>query len=149
MKQWIARHPEIKGLLWAIFAVSQGISLLTFKATSSSHNWLGLCGHVVGWFWYFCFGLSAFFILSGILYHAWRLIMASTQLPNKGHFAALFIAGASISLLFTLVGTSHPRIETFVAKVLGFSQNQFRLGGLPFYGLFQQLPYINLERLLS
>jgi S-DNA-T family DNA segregation ATPase FtsK/SpoIIIE len=149
MKQWISQHPEIKGLLWIIFTISQFVSLITFNASSTASNWLGFVGHCIGWIWYFSFGLSSFFILSGILYHAWRQISGSHKMPNKGHFVALFVAGASISLLFTLIGRSSPHLEIFAGKLLGFTSSQFHLGGLPFYGVVQRIPYVNLEKLLN
>src|SRR5574338_468369 len=149
MREWIRRHPEIKGVLWLILALSQFVSLSTFNAQEASHNWLGLTGHLSGWFWYFSFGFSSLFILLGIAYHGARLAFAANQLQNSSHFVALFIAGASLSLLFTMCGVLFPSFELFSGRLLGFSGGQFRLGGMPFYAIFQRLPYISLEQLFS
>lgn len=149
MKNWIQRHPEVKGILWALFVLSQFISLLTFTATSSSQNWLGLIGHFVGWFWYFFFGVGSFFILLGLGYHAIRLSIYKQDLENNSHFVALGTATFAFCLLLTLTAALFPSIEMLLGKSFAFEPKHFRLGGIPFHACFHDAPYINLKKLLN
>lgn len=148
MKNWIERHPEVIGILWALFALSQFVSLISFHAGHISSNWLGLCGHIAAWIWYAVFGLSSFFILLGLAFHAYRLIFKLPAPSNAGAIISLVLAGASLSMLLTLIACLMPTLEAISTPFFGFDP-RFRLGGMPFYSLFQEIPYINFKHLLN
>lgn len=148
MKNWLQRHPEVIGIVWAIFVLAQFISLFTFDAKSISSNWLGLCGHVTAWFWYTVFGISSFFILFGLGYYAYKCSFKVEATHNPGSIIALFVGGASLSLLFSIIGALAPVFEATVSHTLGFGR-EFCLGGAPFHALFQEIPYVNLQHLLN
>jgi len=149
MRNWIKSHPEIKGILLALFVISQYLSLFTFSASQAKANALGLVGFSIAWFWYFFFGISSFFILLALGYHAYRLIYKSLAFDGRSYFFSLFLAGSALSLLVTIGTHFVPSAEVQFNKLLGFSDMQLRLGGMPFYGIFHRLPYLNLENLFN
>ena len=149
MRNWIRRHPEVKGILLALFVASQYLCLFTFSAVNAKANALGLVGFACGMFWYFFFGITSFFILLGVGYHAYRLIYKTLAFENRSYFFALFIAGSALSLLITIFAQMAPSVELQFNKSFGFSASHLRLGGMPYYGIFYRLPYLNLENLFN
>lgn len=122
---WLQRHPEVQGILWLTFAICQLLSLVTFDSTTSSKNFFGLAGHAIGAVWYFTFGLSSYVIIVG---QAWIGLSLMFKLALPGglwQIASLFINGACLSLLLSVISPD----------------STFRPGGVPFALFYQKIFY--------
>ena len=153
-------HHEIKGFFLLILSALIFVSLITFYQTDPSRSWLGFVGYASAYSLSFLFGLGAYFIPVYMTWVGWKLL---TQ--DKIHhfsfrsfcFSALVVA---ICFLLTVIADSkrgdlsfiENRVYTetvIISSPYPHALIRYNLGGVPFYYFFRDLPYINLQQLLS
>ncbi|MBM3198657.1 MAG: DNA translocase FtsK [Chlamydiae bacterium] len=153
-------HPEAKGLLLLAGSLLLSLSLVSFDKHLPSANWLGLIGHGLAFALSFTFGLCSFFLLGFLFWYGWKLL-AEGQAPlirRKVLYFSLFLF--SLSLLLNVASQAgFPFPDTLLKKV--YSQSIFfeqpyphlytrhSVGGVFTYFLYQDIPQLNLEKLLS
>jgi S-DNA-T family DNA segregation ATPase FtsK/SpoIIIE len=129
------------------------LSLLRFSYGKESHNWLGLTGHAIGWFFHALFGLGSYIICAFIFWTALKLILFKpiSHIQSKlGYIAALV---CSVCLLLSLIEAKFPTVGNFLGST--FYTNmwtvklRYHLGGAPFYYIYHDLPNYNLHRMFN
>lgn len=152
--------PEAKGLFTLTISVLMALSLISFQDGNPDANWLGLIGYCVSFSWIYVFGIGSYlFVLFGL----W---LGACYLRNKTieHFSFKFVSYflMVISCCFILnvmaernmVSMEFFRTKIYTESLLiksSFEQRliRFNLGGVPFYSLYRDVPYLNLRYLLS
>jgi len=132
---WLQRHPEVQGILWLVFCVSQLLCLVSFDAASYQENFLGFIGHVLAGAWYFTFGMASFGIVAALCYHSLRLMFMKEPPTGPMQLISIFLAGSALSLLCSVIAS--PTFEALLSRIFGFDSAKFKLGGIPFALLWQ------------
>ncbi|HCJ83197.1 MAG: cell division protein FtsK [Chlamydiae bacterium RIFCSPLOWO2_12_FULL_49_12] len=154
------RHHEVQGLALFAGALVLLLSLVSFNATDSAHNWLGLIGHSIAWSLHWCLGFSSYLLVSGSLLLGWKILSSRKTPPWKIKLVYLSLLLFSSSMLLNLFAETHP---LFSSRFYHFSLSETLLlpdpfphtstrhflGGVPLYSLYLDLPKFNLQRLLS
>lgn len=144
----IKRHPELFGCSVILFAALHILLLVSFQAAAHSSNIFGILGHMTALFWYHAIGIAAPLLFLGLGFFGVRCIVG-TEFNYKKVIAAFF-ALASFTLLLEIDAYLLPSFEKFFAKILGFQPlTHFHLGGWPAHILFQKIPFLKFESLLS
>ncbi len=152
--------PEAKGLMVYGLSLLLLISLISFKEGHPESNWLGLAGYSSAYGWIYLFGLSSYlFVFFGIWLGTHFIANKPKEFLNFKFFNFLI---AVISCSFILnVAAEHSffHSELFREKIhtesilikASFEKRliRYNLGGVPFYFIYQDIPYLNLKILLS
>lgn len=143
---------HIQGLVLFAFAVGLLISLLSFSY-GESHNWLGLVGSKVGWFFHGLLGLGSYIFTFALGWVGWRkMFIKPIHHPlAKFGFITLFIL--SICMLLNLFEHTFPSVATVMRQLFYPYQWQrkmrYHLGGAPLFYFFSDLPLFNLHRIFN
>lgn len=145
--------PEVRGLIFLSSAFVIFISLLSFSQGHETHNLLGMIGLSTGFILHALFGVSSYVLCLFLGWIGWR------QLFNKpiNHFLlkSLYVSVFILSsgLLLSVVETQKPAFAESLLHVfypfLKDSRIHYHLGGAPFFYIYRDLPYLNLEHLLN
>lgn len=153
-KEW---KPESVGLVCLAASFLSLLALSTFSFQAPEKNWLGMAGYLFGLGSSYLFGLASFWIP---LYLLWMSIQLLRGTPLKNlisshiHFGILL---ASSAFLLTAWAEANPAwAKGWDGKVIRESVHLFtrtlvryNTGGIPFYFLYADLPWISIERVLS
>ena len=153
-------HREIKGFFLLTMSALIFLSLITFVQAEPSRSWLGFVGYVSAYSLSFLFGLGAYLLPVYMTWVGWKLL---TQ--DKIHhftfrsscFLALVVATCFLLTVFAEMKRTdltflENRVYTetiIVSAPHPHALIRYNLGGVPFYYLFRDLPYLNLQQLLS
>jgi S-DNA-T family DNA segregation ATPase FtsK/SpoIIIE len=152
--------PESKGLLTIGVSILLGISLLSFRDGDPDCNWLGLIGYCMSFAWLYLFGLSSYLY---VVFGCWlgvRQVMNQPIPYFSVKCVAYLIFVISSCFILNVVAENHlmphekisPHIYSESISVKGVVEQRlirFNLGGVPFYALYRDVPYLNLRFLLS
>ena len=151
---------DAKGLFLLAIGFLGCLALLTFNVHHLSSNWLGFLGYAIAISSEFIFGLGAYLI--PIYCFWWGAHLLKTQKTTHSatdHLYFLIFLGSICILLNVFAEYLPDRAAIFENKVITetiFVQTpyphvlvRYNLGGVPFYFLFRDLPYSNLQHLLS
>ncbi len=142
----------LKGLLLLILALTLFLSLLSF-AYGQSHNWLGLVGSTIGWFFHALLGLGSYSVPVFISWLGWRkLFDKPIRHPFlKAFFFSLFTL--SVCLFLTVIENADPRLSAFMRETfypyLWQKKMRYHLGGAPLYYLCYDIDTFNLHHILN
>ncbi len=153
-------HGDTKGFALIALGILGLISLSSFRFLHPESNWLGIAGYISALSFEYLFGLAAYLIP---LYLFWlgAKYFKSQKLPHIGYDHLYFlILIASSCIVLSVLAERFPAIarlfEDKVISEIAVLQSpyphtiiRFNLGGAPFYYLFVDLPYINLQSILS
>jgi len=152
--------PDVKGFILVAFGALALCSLWSFHFQQPDTNWLGYLGYIIALGSEYLFGLGAYLIPFYLILIGTRLLKGE-NLKGVGYDHLYFlILLCSVCMLLNVFA------EKFPAKALLFDDRvisetavlyspyphtvvRFDLGGAPFYYLFADLPFINLQRILS
>lgn len=151
-------HTDAKGLFLIAVGFLGLVALLSFNIHHMSSNWLGFLGYAAALGTQYLFGLGGFLIPCYLLWWGYRLL-SSQKHSAADHLYFLIFLG-SLSILFNVFAETLPdRAAGFASKV--FTETiflpspyprtivRYNLGGVPFYFLFRDLPFANLQHILS
>lgn len=160
-KELKARLPtDAQGLLLIALGALALLALITFTIERPHGNWLGLLGYGVSLGTKWAFGLGSYLIPLYLFWWGRRLLRSE----KKKYFAAdhlyFFVLLGSTCVLLSIFAESFPdKAESFENKVITETLilqdpyprtiARYNLGGVPFYFLFRDLPYLNLQQVLS
>jgi len=144
--RFLKKHPELVGIALILFSLLNLIAIGSFHYERAQSNLLGLVGWGLGVMWYGLLGLGSYAFLLIIGWTGTRMAL-SYEIPKRKVVATILLL-SSLQLMLTLFGSLYPHEELSISKWLGFPNN-FPLGGLPFFALYEKLPYICLRNLLS
>lgn len=144
---------DIRAMVLLSLATLIFLSLLSFAYGHSSNNWLGILGYTVGGLFYYSLGLGSYILALFIGWIGWRQL--STQAVDR--LGLKMIACASLILSFgvllSVFENLYPGLGEFFGNRLrardGPTLTRFRLGGVPLYYLYRDLPHFNLHRILN
>ena len=145
---------ELLGLLVLISTLLAFLGLVSFTPENSTSNFLGLIGHGIGWFLRFSFGLASYLLLTGLFLLSLKWISKEEveELPFKCLLFTLVLF--STTLLLNLLAEIAPALaalagNSVVKELIAPRTLRYNLGGLPSYYILHDLPFLNLQRLLS
>ncbi|OJU82621.1 MAG: cell division protein FtsK [Chlamydia sp. 32-24] len=146
-------NPIIDGILLFSFAFIMSLSLLSFAYGTGMRNSLGLIGYNIGWIFHAFFGVPSYFISLFIAWIGWRKMFSKpiTNLSVKVFWFAIAII--SSCFLFSLIEDNTNYIAsgikwTFYPSLLK-DNFYYHLGGMPFYYIYKDLPFFNLDHLVN
>lgn len=143
----------LNGLLLFSFALSLLLSLLSFGYAPEAHNWLGLLGHNIGWFFHASLGLGSYFFSFFIGWFGWRLLFHKPihHAAPKALFMTLFII--SLCMLLNLVEHRFPDAGRWLREIfypaIPIKKSRYHLGGAPLYYLYRDLPILSFYRIFN
>ncbi len=151
------RHTEqIKGLILLVSVSIILLSLISFKDSLSSQNWLGLLGYIISWILYFTFGVSSYILAGCISWFGWRMLCNKPISSPKLKIICMSILIVSSCFLLNLVEDASPVFKKILDKQLHPDPSElklrrmnYHLGGNPFYYIYKDIPFINLHYMLN
>ncbi len=145
---------ELLGLLVLIATLLAFLGLISFTPESSDSNFLGLIGHGIAWFLRFSFGLASYLLLTGLFLLSLKWLSQDflEDLPFKVLLFTLILF--STTLLLNLIAETAPTIaalagNSVIKELIAPKTLRYNLGGIPSYYILHDLPFLNLQRLLS
>jgi S-DNA-T family DNA segregation ATPase FtsK/SpoIIIE len=153
-------NSDAKGFILVALGALDLFSLLSFHFMQPDENWLGIAGYVAALGSEYFFGLGAYLIPLYLFWVGVKLLKGQKN-PHIAYDHLYFlILLSSICILLNVFAETFPtraalledRVVTETAVVYNpYPRTMIRvnLGGAPFYYLFADLPYINLQRILS
>ncbi len=151
---------ETKGILVLALNVLFFLSLISFDVNYPHKNWLGFLGYYVSYLSNYLFGTGSYLFTMYLTYVSINLI----KKPKQSNFAFKTISFAflliSTSFLLNIYADSHSITSQFTQHNV-FSEEiykyrpkphietRYNLGGIPFFYLYTDLPFLNLKQILS
>lgn len=145
--------PEVRGLIFLSAAFISFVSLLSFSQGHETHNLLGIMGLSTGFLLHALLGLSSYTLCLFVGWIGWRLLFKKSLnfLLLKSLYVFAFIF--STNMLLSVFETQQPQMSDtvlhFFYPVFRDTHIHYHLGGAPFFYLYHDLPYLNLEHLLN
>lgn len=154
------KYYEAKGLLFLGLFVFFTISLISFINGQPEQNYLGIIGYSIAWITISAFGLGSYLISCYIFYIGWRFLSKNPieNIKLKTSFFLIFLSSSCI--LLTVFSNTYPHKIAFLGKKI-FTDSiflttpypqmhtRYNLGGIPFFYIYHDIPFINLQKLLS
>lgn len=145
--------PEVRGLIFLSAALISFISLLSYSQGHETHNLLGVIGLSTGFLLHALLGISSYTLCLFIGWIGWRLLFKKPLnfllLKSLYVFAFIFSTNMLLSVLETQQLALSDAILHFFYPVFRDTHNHYHLGGAPFFYLYHDLPYLNLEHLIN
>lgn len=153
-------HSEAKGLI--LFAVSLFLilSLLSFHHLEPHANWLGVLGYSVSFLLEYLFGLGSYVIVAYLFWISWKYFKEEKvkQLNLRLSYFCIFLF--CTCMLLNVFAEVFPQKSMFLQNIVytesvtfydpnPFIYYRYNLGGVPFYYLYIDFPFLNLQKLLS
>ncbi len=152
---------EAKGLFLFALTIILILSLCSFYYKQSSLNYLGLFGYYLALTMSYLFGFGSYLFSIFLVWLGWRYIRPSKEPSSIGFktfsfFSFLFC----FCILLNVLAHHHPEVilgleprifkETLLfSKPYPHALVRLNFGGVPLYYLYADLPYFNLQKLLS
>lgn len=152
---------DAKGLFLLALGFVSFLALFTFEIHHVRGNWLGAMGYGVAFSVQYVFGLGAYLIPCYFFWLAKRLLspLQKTSHLATDHLYFLILLGSTCLLLNIFAECFPDRALLFENRVITetvFLESPYphtvvriNLGGVPFYILFRDLPFVNLQHILS
>ena len=152
-------HPEAKGFLFLATGFLSLLALMTFRVDSPSADYLGYLGYGTGFCASYAFGLGSWLLPCYLFWWGSQLLQTKGNYSPMNHLYFLVLLISS-SFLLNVFAESYPqRALDFQQKVLTqvlvldspYRHTVLRtnLGGIPLYYIFRDLPFFNLQHILS
>ncbi len=158
-KQVPKTHTEIKGLLFLGLSIVCLLSLISYSEQSPKDNFLGAIGYFLAIAHLYLFGLGSYLIVGYTSFLGFKFLTNSLTSAKRKTYIFSFALISFCFLATILAESSKPKAELVENKVYTeqttlFSPHptlikRYNLGGVPFYYLYHDVPYFNLQKLLS
>ncbi len=153
-------HPEAKGIFFIALSILFFLSISSFVDQAPEENFLGLVGYTIAFGLHYTFGLGSYLVASYLTWMGWHLVkyQKHTYLGAKTLYFCMLLTSVCILLnLYTETSKSHElKLYSKVYSETAIVNNpiptkyvRYNLGGVPFYYIYRDLPYCNLQFLLS
>jgi len=153
-------HREIKGFFLLALSALVFLSLITFMQTKPSHSWLGFVGYAVAYSLSFLFGLGAYLLPIYTTWVGWKLLTQDKIRHFSFRSSCFFALVVATCFILTVIAETKRADISFLenrvyTETIVISSPhphaliRYNLGGVPFYYLFRDLPFLNLQQLLS
>ena len=147
-----------KGLFFLSLTILLLFSLLSFSAASPQKNYLGNVGYFFAWGMNYLFGLCSYLIFFFLLWTGWHFVKKKKIFPAHIIYFSIFIL--SSCFLLNAFAEIYPMKAIFLEKKViteaflsshpwPHTTYRINLGGIPFYYLYKDFPYLNIQNLLS
>ncbi|MBN1914860.1 MAG: DNA translocase FtsK 4TM domain-containing protein [Parachlamydiales bacterium] len=151
-------HPEAKGLFLLAFTLLTFLSLLSFVYKNPSQNWLGIIGYSLAHVMQFFFGMGSYLLVLYLMWCGWKLLSSSKISTFKHMSFLLFLS--SLCMLLNIFAETHPELLSYCKKKVIHETvyqtqptfhvtTRYILGGVPYYFLYRDLPWLHLRHLFS
>ena len=152
--------PDVKGFFLVAFGVLGFFSVWSFHFQNPDANWLGYLGYITALGSEYLFGLGAYLIPCYLIFIGIRLLKGE-KIKGIGydHLYFLILLGSVCMLLNVFAERFPTQALLFDDRVISETAVlyspyphtiiRFNLGGAPFYYVFADIPFINLQRILS
>lgn len=153
-------HSETKSLLLFASSFLFFLSLISFYQGASSRNLLGIFGYIVGWCSFYLCGLGSYVLVAYLIWLGWEIFSTGQikYLNFKNFCLSLFLI--SLCLTLNVFSENFPKIFSFLEKRVFTEWAYFSLpyphtyirynaGGAPLYYFYRDLPFFNLQNILS
>jgi S-DNA-T family DNA segregation ATPase FtsK/SpoIIIE len=145
--------PEVRGLIYLSVSFVAFISLLSFSQGHETHNLLGILGLTTGFLLHALLGISSYILCLYIGWIGWRLAFNKPLNYILLKSLYVFVLILSTNMLLSVLETQNPvlsdKVLHFFYPVVRDTHLHYHLGGAPFFYLYRDLPYFNLEHLLN
>lgn len=145
--------PEIWGLIALTSAIFLLLSLYSFAGNQEAKNLLGLAGLLIGFLFHASFGISSYILCLYLIWLGAKLVLNKSleDLFSKSFYTILLVISNSIILSvieehYTLLANG---LSSFFYSGLKAKHIHYHLGGAPFFYLYRDLPFFNLQYLLN
>lgn len=145
--------PEVRGLICLSIAFISFISLLSFSQGHETHNLLGILGLSTGFLLHALLGISSYTLCVFVGWIGWRLLFKKSLnfILLKSLYVFVFIF--STNMLLSVFESQQPKLSDtvlhFFYPVFRDTNSHYHLGGAPFFYIYHDLPYLNLEHLFN
>ena len=151
---------EIKGLLLLAATLFLSLSLFSFNQLQPEYNWFGILGYSLSYGLLFLFGLTVYIPVALLGVVGWQVMVGSPMRFSKRQLIFFSLMLFSTSILLNLIAENDFMPSSFLASRV-YSQitlldfpfphkiARYNLGGVPTYYLLRDLPFFNLQHLLS
>lgn len=159
-KKRIKRERETKGVILISSGTLFLISLISFIYGAPENNYLGIIGYSIAWLATAIFGMGSYIIACYLVLAGWKMF-SPDEIPNqKFRLTCFSIFLLSICMLLNIFAESFPEKLLFLKNRI-FSETiyinepyphfhiRYNVGGIPFYYIYTDLPFVNLKTLLS
>ncbi len=160
IKKKKTKNYEARGLFVLSLNIILLLSLISFNIEYPHQNWLGLLGFYISYVSTFIFGLGSYLFILYLSWIGWKLITMHNV--NNFIFKTLCFSVLMISLcmLLNVAAETHPSISSLFDKKI-HNENlyfltpsphkvvRYNLGGVPLYYLYKDIPFFNLQKILS
>ncbi|MEI6242631.1 MAG: DNA translocase FtsK 4TM domain-containing protein [Chlamydiota bacterium] len=154
------RGKEIKGLLLLGIGFLLLLSLFSFVQGDYTQNFLGFVGYVLSWLLQYFLGFGSYLLVFFLLWLGWKLLFSQEIESFFLHIFCFVTAIVSLCILLNVFAESHSSLLQFIQKKMYTEtvqrefpfphlQVRYNLGGVPFYYLYKDIPYFNLQKLFS
>lgn len=145
---------EMRGIIALSFAFIMFISLLSFSQNAhEAYNLLGLLGLTTGFILHALFGISSYALCFFLGWIGWRLLFNKplNDLVLKSLYIGCLVLSTNIllSVLESQKPVAADQVLHFFYPALKHTHLHYHLGGAPFFYLYKDLPYFNLENLFN
>ena len=151
---------EARGLLILSLTLLLFLSLLSFVKDTPNLNWLGFLGYWSAYFSYYLFGFASFLLP---LYLGWLGIkyISDKKLDNFiFKTISFFTFLISVCFLLSIYADKYPHLmsaynsKIFTSQIYNYKpyphvENRHFLGGLIFHFIYKDIPFLNLQKILS
>jgi hypothetical protein len=153
-------NSEAQGVILLALGILGTVALWSFLPTQPSQNWLGYLGHTAALGAQTLFGLASYLLPFYLTWLGVRVLKGEKlSAMSADHIYFLIVLGSACMLL-TVFAESYPeKARLWEGRIVSQTLTlhspyphtliRFYLGGFPAYYLFSDLPYINLQRVLS
>lgn len=153
-------HSEAKGLILFTISLFLTLSLLSFHHLEPHANWLGILGYSVAFSLEYLFGLGSYVIVSYLFWISWKYFKEQKvkQFNLRLSYFSIFLF--CTCMLLNVFAETFPQKSMLLQNVV-YTESvtfyeptpsiyyRYNLGGVPFYYLYVDFPFLNLQKLLS
>ncbi len=154
------KHPEAQGFFLLAACSLLLLSLVSFDLNQEDNNYIGSIGYYTTYILNYFFGLGNYLFVFLLGYLSFKRFK-NEKILYSGF--KLFCFGAimiSVCMLLSIFAESLPEKAALLSKKVytetvfftyphPHQHVRYNLGGVPFYYIFHDLPYLNLQKLLS
>ncbi len=158
-KKGFLYHPEAKGILLYSLAILFFISLISLDQNHPQDNYLGIVGYMIAFTLTYLMGITSYLVVAYLLWAGGKYFMKDTKfLLSKTIYFLLLLT--SFSILLNILAENYPQKAKIIEErlysetlVLPYPKTEvvhrYNLGGVPTYYLYKDLPFFNLQKMLS
>ncbi len=151
---------DARGFFFLAVGFAGLLALFSFHTHHPSDNWLGFLGYGAALGASYACGLGAYLIPAYFFWRGAKLIGGQKSIHPTAELLYFFVLLGSCCILLNVFAECLPdRAAAFESKVITETISlkapyprtliRYNLGGVPFYFLFADLPFANLQKILS